>query len=92
MQQSALAGETFLAAPTQVEHEVKVLNKIKWRVRMVRWTLFFSMFFTMQAFGRIVQDTTWTASPRRFIATAIVAGVFWIAFIIAALRARAVGT
>lgn len=73
------------------DQEVKMLNRIKLRVRIVRWLFFFSMLFTFQAFGRIVQDTQWVASPKRFISTAVVAAICWLAYLIAALRVRRLG-
>jgi hypothetical protein len=57
----------------------------------MRWMLLLAMIFTVQAFGRIIADTSWDVSPRSFIATACVAGLFWIGFIIAILRCRKLG-
>ena len=36
--------------------------------------------FLMFAFGRIVSDTTWTNSPKRFIAYLIASAVAWIVY------------
>jgi len=77
--------------PVEPDQEVKALNRIKWRFRWMRWMLLLAMIFSMQAFGRIIADTSWDKSPRNFIITAAVAGVFWIGFIIAALRVRRLG-
>jgi hypothetical protein len=35
---------------------------------------------TIFAFGRIIADTTWTASPRAFIADAVLATICWTAY------------
>lgn len=78
------------AAP-EPDREVRTLNRIKWRFRWMRWMLLLAMVFSMQAFGRIVADTSWDVSPRNFIAVASVAGVFWIGFIVAVVRLRRVG-
>jgi hypothetical protein len=47
------------------------------------------MVFTGLAFGRIVSDTSWQVSPRNFIATAVVALLFWVAFFVALWKPRA---
>ncbi len=44
---------------------------------------------TAISFGRIVQDTTWTASPRRFIINLILAGIAWTAYAVLLNRYRA---
>jgi hypothetical protein len=81
--------KTVLPLPAmKPDHEVQVLNRIKRRFRVMRWMLLLAMVFTAQAFGRIVADTSWDVSPRAFIATACVAGAFWIGFCIAVLRCR----
>ena len=41
---------------------------------------FLAMLFSGFAFGRIISDTSWDVSPRRFIITAIIAGLFWVAW------------
>jgi len=45
--------------------------------------------FSGLAFGRIISDTSWDVSPRRFIITASIAAAFWIAFIVTLWRMRA---
>ena len=50
------------------------------------WPLFFAMVFSGMAFGRIVSDTSFDVSPRAFIATAAVAGVFWLWFFVRLVR------
>ena len=63
-------------------HELRTLMQIKRRLTGPRWLLLLAMVFTMQAFGRIVSDTSFDVSPRKFIATAVVAGCFWLAFLV----------
>jgi hypothetical protein len=64
------------------DHELRTLAQIKRRLIGPRWLLLLAMVFTMQAFGRIVSDTSFDVSPRKFIATAMVAGCFWVAFLV----------
>ena len=40
------------------------------------------------AFGRIISDTSFDVSPRRFIITAAIALSFWIAFFVKLIRGR----
>jgi hypothetical protein len=40
------------------------------------------------AFGRIVSDTTWTASPRMFIIDVILSAICWISYLILLQRFR----
>jgi anti-sigma factor RsiW len=64
------------------DHELRTLAQIKRRLMGPRWLLVLAMVFTMQAFGRIVSDTSFDVSPRKFIATAVVAACFWVAFLV----------
>ena len=48
--------------------------------------LFLAILFTCFAFGRIVADTSWDASPRTFIVIASIAAAFWIAFFVHLVR------
>ena len=68
-----------------------MMNRIKRRMHMRLGVLLLAMMFTMQAFGRIVADTTWTGSPRVFIIMASLAGVCWIAFLAILMRHRRLG-
>jgi len=45
-----------------------------------------ALIFSGLAFGRIVADTSWDVSPRNFIVTASIAGVFWVAFLVTLYR------
>ena len=92
----AQAMQAARAAPlpppdAKPDQETRMFNRIKSRQRLLRWMLMLAMIFTCQAFGRIIADTSWDVSPRAFIATAAVAGVFWIGFFIAVVRVRKVG-
>ena len=64
------------------DHELRTLAQIKRRLFGPRWLLLLAMIFTMQAFGRIVSDTSFDVSPRKFIVTAVVAACFWVAFLV----------
>ena len=64
------------------DHELKTLALIRRRLAGPRWVLTLALAFTALAFGRIVSDTSFDVSPRRFIATAVVAVCFWIAFLV----------
>jgi hypothetical protein len=70
------------------DHELRTLALVKRRLAGPRLMLLFAMAFTGVAFGRIVSDTTFDVSPRRFIATAVVAACFWIAFLVRLFRGR----
>ena len=68
------------------DHEMQTLNRTK-RALLVRdWPLFFAILFSCFAFGRIVSDTSFDVSPRNFIATASIAAVFWIVFLVRLVR------
>jgi len=47
-----------------------------------RWLLFLAVLFSCFAFGRIVSDTSWDASPAGFIVTAVLAAGLWVAFLV----------
>jgi len=68
---------------------MQAFRKTKRRLGGYRSLLTLAMVFSCMAFGRIIQDTSFDVSPRRFIATAVVAVVFWIAFFVSLWRMRA---
>jgi anti-sigma factor RsiW len=68
--------------------ELKTLARIKRRLAGPFWLLQLALIFTCLAFGRIVSDTSFTVSPRAFIATAVVAACFWAAFLVRLFRGR----
>ena len=69
-------------------HELKTLALIKSRLTGPRWLLQLALVFSALAFGRIISDTSFDVSPRRFIATAVVAACFWAAFLVRLFRGR----
>ena len=71
------------------DHELKTLALTKRRLWGYLWLLQLAIMFSCFAFGRIVSDTSWDVSPRNFIITASIAGVFWIAFFVSLIRIRA---
>lgn len=75
---------SLLATPVPLapDHEVKTLNRVRKAMLRKNWPLFFAMLFSAMAFARIVSDTSFDVSPRRFIATAAVAAVCWIWFFV----------
>ena len=91
LQGDQTSAGSFPLPDVQPDKETKMWNQIKMRIRQLRWLRLLALAFTAVAFGRIVQDTTWTSSPRRFIATAIVAGICWIAYLTAVTRLRRPG-
>ena len=70
------------------DHELKTLARLKRRLAGPIWLMQFALIFTMLAFGRIVSDTSFDVSPRKFIVTAVVAACFWIAFLVRLLQGR----
>lgn len=69
-------------------HELKTLAKIKRRLAGPMWLLQLAMVFSGLAFGRIISDTSFDVSPRKFIVTAAVAVCFWVAFFVKLFRGR----
>jgi anti-sigma factor RsiW len=79
----------LLAAPPvapEPDHELKTLNRVKRAMLKKDWPLFLAMLSSAMAFARIVSDTSFDVSPRRFIATASVALVFWVWFLVRLAR------
>lgn len=68
--------------------EMRALTKARRRLGGFRSLLFFAMLFSGTAFGRIVSDTSFDVSPRRFIIAASIAVAFWIAFFVSLIRMR----
>ena len=69
--------------------EMRAFAKARRRLSGFRPFLFFAMIFSCLAFGRIISDTSFDVSPRAFIATAVVAVIFWIGFLVSLWRMRA---
>jgi len=70
------------------DHELKTLAQVKRRLVGPRPLLLLAMIFTMQAFGRIIADTSFDVSPRAFIAAAVIAACLWVAFLVKLFRGR----
>jgi anti-sigma factor RsiW len=77
-------------APPSPDQETRALSAARKHLVKKDWPLFFAMVFSGLAFGRIVSDTSFDVSPRRFIATASVAALFWIWFLVRLARKYAV--
>jgi hypothetical protein len=71
-----------VTTPLPADHEARALRRTKRVLHGRDWTLFFAILFSCFAFGRIVSDTSWDVSPKNFIITASIAGVFWITFLV----------
>jgi hypothetical protein len=52
------------------------------------WLLQLAMIMSGLAFARIVSDTSFDVSPRKFIVTAAIAPCFWVAFFVKLFRGR----
>jgi hypothetical protein len=85
-----VAAGGFPLPEIQPDKETKMWNQIKMRIRRLGWLRLLAVTVTGLAFGRIISDTSWDypPGPRRFIATAIVAGICWIAYLTAVVRLR----
>jgi len=85
-------GRDSLAAYTapslSPDHELKTLARVKRRLRGPMVLMQLAIITSCFAFGRIVSDTSFDVSPRKFIVTAVIAVCFWIAFFVKLLRER----
>src|SRR5580765_2521551 len=70
------------------DHELKTLARIKRRLGGPLWAMQLALIFSGLAFGRIVSDTSFDVSPRKFIITAAIALCFWIVFFVKLYRGR----
>jgi anti-sigma factor RsiW len=68
--------------------ELKTLDRVKRKLTGPKWIFKLALIFSGLAFARIISDTSFDVSPRAFIATAIVAAAFWIAFFVVLFRGR----
>jgi hypothetical protein len=78
----------ILPAPLPPAHELKTLDRIKRRLSGPIWLLQLAMIVSGLAFGRIISDTSFDVSPRRFIITAVIALCLWVAFFVKLIRGR----
>jgi anti-sigma factor RsiW len=74
--------------PLPPDHELKTLAKVKRHLSGPVWLLPLAMLTSALAFGRIVSDTSFDVSPRKFIVTAMIAVCFWLAFFVKLFRGR----
>ena len=86
------AGQDRLGAyapPTlSPDHELKTLARVKRHLFGPIWAMQLAIIFSCFAFGRIVSDTSFDVSPRKFIATASIAVCFWVWFFVKLFRGR----
>ena len=69
--------------PASPDAEARALQRTRDLVHGHGWlrgVRLLAIVFTVFAFGRIVSDTTFTNSPRRFIGTAVCAVITWIVY------------
>ncbi len=89
-----ILGESATAIPRSEapslppDHELRTLARVKRKLAGPIWLLQLALVFTCLAFGRIISDTSFDVSPRKFIATAAVAACFWIAFLVRLFQGR----
>ena len=81
-----LAGSTPLSLPP--DHELKTLARLKRRLSGPIWLLQLALITSCLAFGRIVSDTSFDVSPRKFIVMAVSAACFWVAFFVKLFHGR----
>lgn len=74
--------------PLPPDHELKTLQRARRYLAGPVWLLQLAMIFSSLAFARIVSDTSFDVSPRKFIITAAIAVLFWIAFFVKLYRGR----
>ena len=70
-------------------HDLMALDLTKRRLWGPGWLMRFALIFSCFAFGRLVSDTSFDVSPRKFVITAAIAVGFWIAFFVVVWRSRA---
>jgi hypothetical protein len=78
----------ILPAPLSPAHELKTLDRVKRRLSGPVWLLQLAIIVSGLAFGRIISDTSFDVSPRKFVITAAIAVCFWIAFFVKLIRGR----
>lgn len=73
------------------DSEVAALERTRDLVRGTSWLRALRLagvVLTIFAFGRIIADTTWTASPRLFIVDSVLAAACWTAYVLLLRRYR----
>lgn len=79
---------SFEAPSLAPDHELKTLTGIRRRLAGPLPLLQLALVFSCFAFGTLISDTSFDVSPRRFIATAVVAVCFWAAFLVKLYKGR----
>ena len=77
--------------PCAPDAEARSLRRTRDLVRGNSWMRgirLMALVFTIFSFGRIISDTTFTVSPRRFIGNAICAVITWTIYLVWLSRAR----
>jgi hypothetical protein len=70
------------------DHELRTLSRVRKRLMGPLMMLNFALIFSGLSFGALVSDTSFDVSPRRFIATALVAVCFWTIFLVKLFKGR----
>jgi len=85
----AAEGQGIAALPADLppDHEVQTLERVRGRLRSGAPLRLVALASTGLAFARILADTSWDVSPRRFIIASVVAAAAWVLYL--AQRARA---
>ena len=86
MQTPSLEPVTVPALPA--DHETRTLARLKRQLRGYPWLRQASVVATALAFARIVSDTSWDVSPRRFIIHTLIAAALWTAYAVTLSRGR----
>jgi hypothetical protein len=71
------------------DHDLMTLDLTRRRLWGPGWMLFMAVLFSCFSGGRIVADTSFDVSPKRFLITAGIAVAFWIVFFVQLWRNRA---
>jgi hypothetical protein len=82
--------EAFLRTDREFEQKLTEVARERLPNLLVgpRPLLQLALVFSCLAFGRLVSDTSFDVSPRTFIATAVVAACFWVAFLVRLFKGR----
>ena len=80
--EGCLARDPELAQRLRAESELELEPPRRRAWPAQRWLLVLAVLFSCFAFGRIVSDTSWDASPAAFIIAALLAAGLWVAFLV----------
>jgi anti-sigma factor RsiW len=70
------------------DHETRTFASTRKMLRGLPWLRQLAILFSALAFARIISDTSWDVSPRKFIIQAAIAAAFWIAYCVSLYRLR----